>query len=76
MTRLARGRAALAPRAVSIEHEGRPVLGWYLVEGRVGLDAIITVWTASGRKSTQVGGSPPSSLARMLLRELAEESGT
>jgi hypothetical protein len=34
---------------------------------------IVTVRTAKGMKATQVGGSPPEVLARMMLREMVRE---
>jgi len=36
-------------------------------------DSIVTVRTAHGTKSTQIGGSTPEGLARILIRELAGE---
>jgi hypothetical protein len=36
-------------------------------------DRYVTVKTALGSKTTQIGGSPPKSLARIMLRELADE---
>jgi hypothetical protein len=37
-------------------------------------DGIITVTSELGKKATQVGGSPPKVLARMMLRELADDA--
>jgi hypothetical protein len=53
---------------VTIEFEGRKVSGTYSVSR-----GMITVSTPYGRKITQVGGSTPASLARIMLRELARE---
>lgn len=36
-------------------------------------NGMITVTAAHGHKTTQVGGSPPEALAKMLLRELIRE---
>ena len=57
---------------VAIEKDGKTVAGKYRVEG-----GIITVtYDAEGgaAKSTQVGNTPPDSLARALLAELFSES--
>ncbi len=49
---------------VTVAHEGKSyTASWHVEKG------VITVSTASGRKSTQLGDSPPESLARMMLRE-------
>lgn len=45
--------------------DGRVVQGWYRVH-----DGMVTVSTAFGRQTTQIGGSPPEVLARRLLRKL------
>jgi hypothetical protein len=34
---------------------------------------MVTVTYSKGRKSTQVGGSPPEALARIMLREMIQE---
>jgi hypothetical protein len=52
---------------IEIEFKGKTVKGRYYVERNV-----VTVSTWADRKSTQVGGSPPESIARRLLHELAE----
>jgi hypothetical protein len=44
------------------------VPGWWWVE-----DNMVEVWSRHGRKITQVGGSPPEALAKLMLRELAHE---
>ena len=42
------------------------------VRGRWGVDkGVVWVSTGTDSKSTQIGGSPPEVLAKMLLRELA-----
>jgi hypothetical protein len=62
----------LNQREVAIEFEGRTVTGTYTV-----WSGMITVSTALGKKVTQVSGydSPGAldGLARIMLRELAEE---
>jgi hypothetical protein len=45
-----------------------PVRGTYEVQGD-----IVTVVYRGRKKSTQVGGSPPESIARLLLRELVQD---
>lgn len=37
------------------------------------IDDVVTVKTCDGQKSTQRGGSPPQTIARILLYELANE---
>ncbi len=60
---------AKGPRLIkfSIKREGKTHNAFYYV-----LQGIITVVSAWGDKSTQVGGSPPEVIARFLLRELIE----
>jgi hypothetical protein len=53
---------------VTIEYAGRAVSGTYSV--RAGL---ISVSTDCDRKSTHVGAVPPAALARIMLREMAQE---
>jgi hypothetical protein len=48
--------------------DGRVVDGHYGVHERM-----VTVMTARGSKTTQLGGSSAESLARIMLRELADE---
>ncbi|MDR4306559.1 hypothetical protein IHQ68_08010 [Chelatococcus sambhunathii] len=56
---------------VSIEHDGREISGSYQVK-----DGLITVTAdAGGSKTTQLGGTPVETLAKMLMRELAREAG-
>ena len=53
---------------VVIERGGKTYSGRYTVSGRM-----VTVTTLDyGSKATQVGGSPPLTVARMLLRELVD----
>ena len=54
---------------ITIEHKGRRVPGWWWVEE----EGMVEVWSRRGRKVTQIGGSPPQALARLMLRELAKE---
>jgi len=53
---------------VTIEFDGHSVSGTYSV--RAGM---IRVFTDYDRKCTHVGAVPPAMLARIMLRELAEE---
>ena len=50
---------------------GKEVWGWY----RVDRNGIVTVWHTDGRqRPTQVGGSPPETMAKVLLLELEKEA--
>ena len=53
---------------ISVELDGKTYTGSYNVKR-----GVVTVSTLKGHKSTQVGGSPPEVIARMLLRELVSE---
>jgi hypothetical protein len=64
---MAKGQASIV-REISTEFEGRQISASYSVAG-----VVVTVWTAHGRKTTQLGSSPVHSLARIMLRELAQE---
>jgi hypothetical protein len=56
---------------VTAEVDGRKVSGQYTIGA--GKHAILTVYSDNGgRKSTQLGGLPPETLARMLLAELGK----
>ena len=55
------------PRDVSIELNGRQIRGSYFLHGRM----MITVSHGDEQKTTQLGGLPPETLAKILLRELA-----
>lgn len=56
---------------VTIEREGRTFTGtWCLTGKKV---KMITVSSAYGSKSTQLGGMKPEHLARLLLSELIQE---
>jgi hypothetical protein len=59
------------PRAFPIEADaaGEKISGEYVIKG-----GVITVYSEFGSDTTQVGTSPPESLARMLLPELYEKS--
>jgi hypothetical protein len=48
---------------------GREAHGWY----RTDEDRMVIVETAHGSKTTHIGGSDPSVLAYIMLRELADE---
>lgn len=52
-------------KEASVEVDGKQYTSGYFVKGKV-----ITVEGIYGVKSTQLGGSPAETLARMLLREL------
>ena len=53
---------------VTCEIDGKTYRGTYWVAGK-----ILTVSTGMGGKSTQVGSTPPETLAEQLLRKLANE---
>jgi hypothetical protein len=57
-------------REITLQFEGRTVTGFYTVWA-----GVVTVSTALGTKATQVGdmGSAIDGLARIMLRELAQE---
>jgi hypothetical protein len=52
---------------IKVEVAGVQHGGWYEVERD-----LVKVHSPYGSKSTQIGGSPPDILARMILRELIE----
>lgn len=52
---------------VTMTVEGKTYSGTYEVAG-----GVVTVRTAYGSRSTQIGGSPPDVVAGWLLRELVE----
>jgi hypothetical protein len=54
---------------VQIQFEGQPITGWWRIED----DSMVAVWTPRARRATQIGGSPPEALARLMLHELAKE---
>ena len=54
---------------LEVEFEGKSYTVTYSVANRM-----ITVYAGFGSKSTQVGGSPPGVLARIIGRELLEEA--
>ena len=56
-------------KEVTDEYNGRQISGTYSESEGMG-----TVEAFGGRKSTQLGSSPAESLARIMLRELAQES--
>jgi len=57
-------------KEIIIELNGKRFAGRYIVKNR-----IVTVTSGFGEKSTQVGGSNPESLARIILEELVRENG-
>jgi len=59
-----------ADREVQIEYKGKTYRGRYSVTGSV----VTVTWSLESR-STQVGGSAPAVLARMLLKELIRDQG-
>jgi hypothetical protein len=62
--------ASVTPlREVKIEFGGRLIGGSYAVLG-----GVVTVYSAFGIKSTQLGNSPAERIAQMLLRELVTAS--
>ena len=64
------GRKPSRMRPVAIEVDGQRFSGHYVVE-----NGQVTVSTAVlGNKSTQVGGSTPEEISRLLLSELVAES--
>jgi hypothetical protein len=65
------GRRQRAPsHPIEIEVDGKRFEGRYSVES-----GVITVWTVlHGREATQLGGSSPERLARILLHELVAKS--
>ena len=56
---------------VEIEKGGKTYAGMYRVEG--GIITVTYDGDGGGAKSTQVGNTPPQSLARVLLAELVTE---
>ena len=59
----------MASDEIAIERGGKTYKGYYEVS-----KGIVTVTTPMyGSKSTQVGNSPPATLARIMLRELIDE---
>jgi hypothetical protein len=58
-------------RKFKFEHDGRTLIGSYAYNDA---DQTVEVRSLQGeRKTTQLGGSTPYSLARLLLRELAND---
>jgi hypothetical protein len=55
-------------RTIEIRIGGRVVRGSWGHD-----DSMVQVRTPYGHKTTQIGGSPPITIARIMLRELAEE---
>jgi hypothetical protein len=58
---------------ISIRHEGEVYSGWCSVSGRGAGRMVTTSSPLFGSKTTQVGGSPPESIGRVLLGELVRE---
>jgi len=57
----------MQPKEFRIEHAGKTHTGTFTVSS-----GLITVISAYGTKTTQVGSTPPETLAGMLLRELIQ----
>ena len=57
-----------APLDVSVEVAATKHQGTYVIDGKT-----ITVWFHGRSKSTQLGGSTPEVLARLMLAELVRE---
>ena len=53
---------------VDVQKTRNPAGGW-----RIEDDSMVAVWTPRARRATQIGGSPPEALARLMLHELAKE---
>jgi hypothetical protein len=51
--------------------DGRVLRGWYRT-----YDGMVSVETTTASKTTQIGGSDPTSLAYIMLRELGEDEET
>ena len=65
--RAARGRATVEPwHPVSAGVGEREVGGRWQLRG-----AVLHVWSHDGRASTQLGGMPAATLAKLLLKEIA-----
>jgi hypothetical protein len=64
---MSKGPAPIAGTVI-IEFEGRKITASFSVAA-----GMVTVHTAAGDKTTQLGGSSAQSLARAMLRELAAE---
>jgi hypothetical protein len=54
--------------SIEIQIDGRAVKGSYYVER-----GMVTVTTAYGQETTQLGGSPADSIARQVLRDLVKK---
>lgn len=54
-------------KEISIDYKGKKITGSYVVQSKM-----VTVDSFYGQKSTQLGGMLPDSLAKILLRELAD----
>jgi len=59
---------ALVWETIEIRIDGHVVRGSWAHDG-----SMVQVRTPCGDKTTQIGGSPPKTLARQMLRELAKE---
>ncbi|MGG2019002.1 hypothetical protein AB1J88_03060 [Pseudomonas sp. S8] len=54
---------------LEVEFQGKTYKASYSVDKRM-----VTVWAATLSKSTQVGGSPPETIARIIAKELLMEA--
>ena len=57
-----------APVQIYFEHNGKQCSGFYRVEGKV-----VSVQYRGLTKKTQIGNSPPETLARMMIAEMIRE---
>ena len=57
---------------ISVEVDGKIYMGGYSLSGQGPYQLVTVRRPLGGSITTQVGGSPPDSIARMLLRELVE----
>jgi hypothetical protein len=60
--------SVLNQRPIEIEHEGRTIFGKYSTWA-----GLITVTTERGTKTAEIGATPPKALARIMLRQLAQD---
>jgi hypothetical protein len=67
--RMTRRTPYRAPLDVSVEVAGTRHQGTYVIDGKT-----ITVWFHGRSKTTQLGGSTPEVLARLILAELVREN--
>jgi hypothetical protein len=56
-------------RKIQVEHQGRLLSGSYACDGKI----VEAKSAQGGHKATQVGDLPPVNVARLMLREFADE---